>query len=171
MQITRKSTILLCLVLLSAACQAGGGASDAQRYIQSDIKQLEAAIVRCDEIAAKKAIPSPETFDLLRQYEYEDVRVFLITRSAAMSEECQKPHLTELTYTIGMLEASTAYTEVEDLVSSVKPLMYGKETWALKERYFQLPETMRKDLESIPYFQEPFRDIPIIEELESANRP
>ncbi len=88
-----------------------------------------------------------------------------------MSEECQKPHLTELTYTIGMLEASTAYTEVEDLVSSVKPLMYGKETWALKERYFQLPETMRKDLESIPYFQEPFRDIPIIEELESANRP
>ncbi|MCL7942357.1 hypothetical protein [Marinobacter sp. ATCH36] len=167
----RKSAILLCLGLLAAACQAGGGDSDAQRYIQSDIKQLEAAIVRCDEIAANKAMPSPEIFQLLRQYEYEDVRVFLITRNAAMSEECQKPHLTELAYTIGMLEASTAYAEVEDLISSVKPLMYGKETWALKERYFQLPETMRKALESIPYFQEPFRDIPIIEELESANRP
>jgi len=167
----RKSAISLCLGLLSAACQAGGGASDAHRYIQTDIEQLEAAIIRCDEIAAEKAIPSAETLDLLRHYEYENVRVFLITRSAAMSEACQKPHLTDLAYTIGMLEASNAYMEVEDLISSVKSLMYGKETWALKERYFQLPEAMRKDLESIPYFQEPFRDIPIIKELESEKRP
>ena len=39
----RKSAILLCLGLLSAGCQAGGGPSDAHRYIQSVIEQLEAS--------------------------------------------------------------------------------------------------------------------------------
>jgi hypothetical protein len=122
-------------------------------------------------MAAENGMPDSDVVDLLRQYEYEDVRAFLITRSAAMANECQKPHLTDLAYTIGMLEASTAYAEVDDLISSVKSLMYGKETWALKERYLQLPDDMRENLEAIPYFQEPFRDIPIIEKLESANRP
>ena len=163
-----KAAIVLCLSWLSASCQAGD-ASISQQYIESNIERLEAAIVRCDSKAAENGMPDSDVFDLPRQYEYEEVRVFLITRSAAMANECQNPHLTDLAYTIGMLEASTAYAEVEDLISSVKPLMYGKETWALKERYLQLPDDMRKNLESIPYFQKPFRDIPIIERLESAN--
>ena len=82
-----------------------------------------------------------------------------------------KPHLTDLAYTIGILEASTVFSEVEGLIASVKPLMYEKETWALKERYLQLPKTIREELESMSYFQKPFRNIPIIEELESANKP
>lgn len=165
-----RASIVVCLSLFSAACQAEGR-SVPQQYIESNIERLESAIVECDSIASARAMPDSEVLDLLGQYEYEDVRVFLITRSAAMAEECQKPHLTDLAYTIGMLEASTAYSEVDDLISSVKPLMYGKETWAFKEKYFQLPESMREELESIPYFQKPFRNIPIIEELESANRP
>lgn len=165
-----RAAIVVCLGLFSAACQADGK-SVSQQYIETNIQRLESAIMECDSIASARAMPDSEVLDLLRQYEYEDVRVFLITRSAAMAEECQKPHLTDLAYTIGMLEASTIYSEVEDLISSVKPLMYGKETWALKEKYFQLPNSIREELESIPYFQKPFRNIPIIEELESANKP
>lgn len=127
--------------------------------------------MECDSIASARAMPDPKVLGFLRQYEYEDVRVFLITRSALMAEECQKPHLTDLAYTIGMLEASTVFSEVKNLIASVKPLMYGEETWALKERYLQLPEIIREELESIPYFQKPFRNIPIIEELESASKP
>lgn len=165
-----RTAIVVCLTVFSAGCQAGGG-SVPQQYLESNIERLESAIVECDSIAAETGMPDSEVLDQLRQYEFEDVRAFLITRSAAMAEECQKPHLTDLAYAIGTLEASTAYGEVEVLVSDVKPLMYGEETWALKERYFQLPENMREELESIPYFQKPFRDIPIIEELEPANRP
>ncbi|MCD1632125.1 hypothetical protein [Marinobacter shengliensis] len=166
-----RTAIVVYLGLFSAACQAEDGKPVSLQYIETSIQRLEAAIVECDSIASARVMPDSEVLDLLRQYEYEDVRVFLITRSAAMAEECQKPHLTDLAYTIGMLEASTAHTEVEDLIAGVKPLMYGKETWGLKEKYFQLPESMREELESIPYFQKPFRNIPIIEQLEPANRP
>lgn len=169
MRILRIS-IIVCWGLLSAACQADDK-SVSQQYIETNIQRLESAIVECDSIASARAMPDSKVLDLLRQYEYEDVRVFLITRSALMAEECQKPHLTDLAYTIGMLEASTVFSEVEGLIASVKPLMYGNETWALKERYLQLPASMREELESISYFQKPFRNIPIIEELESANKP
>lgn len=161
-----RISVIVCLSLISAACQADSR-SVSRQYIESNIEQLESAIVECDSIASTRPMPDPDVLDALRQYEHEDVRVFLITRSAAMAEECQKPQLTDLAYTIGMLEASEAYSEVEDVIASVKPLIYGEETWALKERYFQLPERMRDELESIPYFQKPFRNIPIIERLES----
>lgn len=159
--------IVVGLGLLSAACQASSK-SVSQQYIETKIQRLEAAIVECESIASARGMPDPEVLDLLRKYDHEDVRIFLITRSAAMAEECQKPSLTDLAYTIGMLEASTVYSEVEDLISSVKPLIYGKETWTIKERYYHLPESMRDELEAEPYFQEPFRNIPIIEMLEAT---
>ncbi|OEY65479.1 hypothetical protein BG841_02740 [Marinobacter sp. X15-166B] len=165
-----RTSIVVCWGLFSAACNADAK-SVSQQYIEINIQRLESAIAECDAIASARTMPDSKVLGLLRQYRYEDVRVFLITRSALMAEECQKPHLTDLAYTIGMLEASTVFSEVEDLIASVKPLMYGKETWAVKERYLQLSEIMREELESIPYFQRPFRNIPIIEALESANKP
>ncbi|NWO07611.1 MAG: hypothetical protein HLX50_18525 [Alteromonadaceae bacterium] len=159
------------LVLSGCSYADVNGMQEEHRYISGKIAAFGEAVERCEKVAANREAPPQSLINKLNNYELENVRTFLITLNAQLAEDCQKPELTELAYAIGVLEGAEVTGKPKQVLENIKPLVFGKETWGLKERYMQLPENMRKSLGQEEYFEKPFRDIEILNVLESGNPP
>lgn len=168
----KLSIFALCFLLVIGYASADNDSmQEEHRYIAEKIAAYGEAVERCEKMTANRALPPESVMDKLRGYEIEDVRAFLITRNTYLEEECQKPALTELAYAIGVLEGANVSGKPKMILENIKPLVFGKETWGLKERYMQLPDNMRQTLEKEAYFDQPYNDFEILQALESGSQP
>ena len=162
--------LVFCFLVVSGCSYADVNAmQEEHQYIAGKIAAFNEAIERCEKVAANREAPPQSLINELKSYNLEDVRAFLITLNAKLTEDCQKPELTELAYAIGVLEGAEVTGKPKQILDNIKPLVFGQETWGLKERYMQLPEGMRNSLEKEPYFDKPFSDIEILTTLESGD--
>ena len=164
---------LACPLLLAATSTLAGNNDEpsAHRYISERIAQYGEAVERCEQIAASRPLPDESVIKHLRGYSIEDVRAFLITRSALVSEVCEKPELTELAYAIAVLEGAEISGTPKEIVQNIKLLVFGESTWGLKKKYFELPASVQNILEKTDYFDKPFDDTAILNAIESAQKP
>ncbi|GMQ47340.1 hypothetical protein VB10N_23390 [Vibrio sp. 10N] len=74
--------------------------------------------------------------------------------------ECTQPEYTELVRTILMLEAANSTNEevshLEEQVNSIRKLMFSAVDLNVEIGYFELPNSLRSELESIDSLNKPF---------------
>lgn len=137
----------------------------ADRYLQKRIDRFEDAIAKCDQIIKNRSVPDDSVMKVLRQFDFEHVRAFLIPRSVQAEENCQKPELTELAYAVGVLGSASLSDDTREKLEWAKGLIFGSETWGLKARYHEVPDELKDKLEGISYFHKPFDDSAILDAL------
>ena len=156
-----RTAIWIC----AAASVTPATASEARTHLEERVEAYEQAIERCEQQVRGRALPGDELLEQLRQYELKQVRVFLIARAQQRESQCERPELTELSYTIGMLKRLDLSEKMAGRLKAVEDLLYTPSPWRFRERYESLPESMREALESEAYFQEPFDGVAVLEAM------
>lgn len=135
------------------------------QYLAEKLASYGSAIERCEAKASSREMPPSDVMDKLTGLEPETVRRFLITSSAMAQRACEKPELTELAYAVGRLEEVELSDKANQVLENTRPLIFGPGSWELERKYIELPESVKSDLMATGYFDEPFDDISILDEL------
>ena len=158
-----RTAIWIC----AAVSVTPASASEARTHLEERVDAYEQAIERCEQQVRGRALPGDELLEQLRQYELKQVRVFLIARDQQLESQCERPELTELSYTIGMLKRLDLSEKTAGRLKAVEDLLYTPSPWRFRERYESLPESLREMLEKETYFQEPFDGVAVLEAMKA----
>lgn len=160
-----KLLLLIVFLLLSVSTHSSDSEL-ALRYLDEKVSNLEQEMRQCAEQAIRKGLPNKEVSEQIKQFEHQQLREFIITRSAYLMAACQKPALSDLAYALVVLEAADVNEEVALNASEIKSLVFGKEFWALKARYEAFPVHVKDQLLEIPYFHTLYQSAELLNHLQ-----
>ena len=159
--------IAFILLLTSLNC-FGQTITEEHLYITTAIANYSDALERCNKIKSNRSRIDNKTLKILSNYEFSQVEVFLLTRSAMLEEQCVKQPLAELALAIHTLEPIELHSQTQKIIDEIKILVFNDYRWTMRKKYQRLPAEMRNALEKCSYFKQPFDSHLIRNQLEQT---
>lgn len=153
-------------LLLAGPCVALEAEVSAQAYIDTSLAVWEARYEHCKSQERSRPLPDQSILDRLRDYEDEQVRTYLVSRSQQAIEECTRQEAGDLSYTLLAIINSSETTPAERKEAERLGQMLHIGTWAMKVAAQRVPVDMRDELGTIDYFAEPFSGFRLLEALD-----
>ena len=100
-------------LLLAGPCVALEAEVSAQAYIDTSLAVWEARYEHCKSQERSRPLPDQSILDRLRDYEDEQVRTYLVSRSQQAIEECTRQEAGDLSYTLLAITNSSETTPAE----------------------------------------------------------
>lgn len=152
--------LLICLVAGSHA-----DSDDIHEQINTQMLAYLAAFERCEQEAFQRELPEPKVLKALLKLDTKTQEQFLFARSFHVRNQCERPQLTELAYTLLLAEHADLMTATRELIEDIKILAFSNNTLRFKRLYDGLPADVVSNMEEYDYFQKPFNERTILEQL------
>ncbi|TVP53849.1 MAG: hypothetical protein EA349_12985 [Halomonadaceae bacterium] len=146
--------LVVCLFMTQLAKAAES--HDAHRYLTESIVNYGSAKEACQRQQAVRALPGRDVLSELAEIDIHSVRIFLVGKSIQAEDRCAESELLGLAIAILSLEDTEVGEKTEIALQSIKQLAFSEQRWLIQNQYRQLPENVKKRLESMAYFEKPF---------------
>ena len=158
---------LLATALL-ATCTTASAQSpgDYHLYFAEAFTQYGQSIEDCETLRETKQPPSANVLEELRQYDPQNVRVFLVYNDYKRMQNCSSDAATQLLIAAGSLKnEDNLLEETRESIKALEGLLFLRTDLDYEMKYRALPSAMRNELEGVDYFQTPYKAFSVIDEL------
>ncbi|SEB04157.1 hypothetical protein [Alkalimonas amylolytica] len=159
---------MFCLVVILSAFSGKVLADDIHSMLNNQIIKYLAAFDRCEKAALQRSLPEQAVIDTLMEVDDHTQLSFLLAVSFKARSKCERPELTELSYTILLAKQLDLKPKTLELIESIEGLAYSTEALRFYRIYSELPEAFIIQMEQFEYFKTPFDERAILESIEKT---
>ena len=133
--------------------------------LDSQIVDYFSAYDQCEAIALERKPPDANTLSTLLEFDVEVVTPMLHAASFEARRQCERPALTELAYTILLLENNGLDEPTKEVIEDIKTLVFSDQAIRFFKLYGEIPAEASTYLDQNDYFRLPFDERKILEHL------
>lgn len=153
---------------LFAACTTANAQSpgDYHLYFTEAFAEYGQSVEDCEQLRQSKQPPSTGVLQELRQYDPQNVRVFLVYNDYKRMQNCSSDAATQLLVAAGSLKnEDNLMDETRQSIEALEGTLFLDTDLDYEMKYRALPTAMRNELEQVNYFQTPFQAFSVIDKL------
>ena len=158
-----KRVMIICL--LFPGLVLAEGPDFARRTIDLKLQKYEEKLVACERVESNRYSPGDDALDVLRRYDDDDVRRFLVSKSSISLLNCTMPEIGDASFIVGAILESRDVSEATKTYAADKQFLLHVSSWGFYEHLNNLPPDMLAELANYHYFDEPFDALKILDEL------
>ena len=158
--------------LLAMALVVGSTAANAQSpgdyhlYFTETFAEYGQSVEDCETLRQTRQPPGADILQKLRQYDPQNVRVFLVYNDYKRMQNCSSNEAAQLLVAAGSLKNEGNLLEETRLaIEALEKTLFMDTDLDYEMKYRALPTAMRTKLEQMNYFQTPFQAFSVIDKL------
>lgn len=163
---TVRTNLLATALFAASAAASAQSPGDYHLYFTEAFTQYGQSVEDCETLRETKQPPSADVLQELRQYDPQNVRVFLVYNDYKRMQNCSSDAATQLLIATGSLKnEGNLLEETRQSIEALEETLFLGTDLDYEMKYRALPTAIRNELERVDYFQTPYNAFSVIDEL------